>query len=158
VNTHDHAPFAGFWTGRDLELRRSLGTLPARDHAQALQRRDRDRAALLRRLIAEDLLPVHGTHDLPAIAAAAHRFLARTPAPLLGISLDDLTAETEPVNVPGVSPERHPSWTRRLRLELETVPADAHAARILAAVRERARKEAPDAMRPHGPTRRGAGR
>ena len=140
VNTHDHAPLAGFWSGRDLELRSQLGTLPPRDHAQAAARRERDKAALLRRLRAEALLPRSGTPDLSAIATAMHRFLSRTPSPLLGIAVDDLTAETEPVNVPGVSPERHPSWTRRSRLELERIPADPHAASIIGAVRDRSRK------------------
>jgi 4-alpha-glucanotransferase len=139
VNTHDHAPFAGYWSARDLELRRALGTLPASDYAEAVHRRGREKDALIRRLVTEGVLRAEDRRDRSKLAAAAHGFLARSPSPLLGIALDDLTAETEPVNVPGVAPEQHPSWTRRLRLSLGAIPGDAHTAGILNAVRKRAR-------------------
>jgi len=35
--------------------------------------------------------------------------------------LDDLGGESEPINLPGVSPERHPSWTRRMRLDVDEI-------------------------------------
>jgi 4-alpha-glucanotransferase len=60
-------------------------------------------------------------HRLPGatrIVAAVHRFLCSTPAILVGISLDDLAGETEPVNLPGVSAEHFESWTRRMRTPL----------------------------------------
>lgn len=139
ANTHDNAPLAGFWAGRDLELRSRLGTLPPRDHAIAVRQREKDRNALLARLIAEQTLPAGTTDpDATTLCSAVHRYLAHTPSPLLGVALDDVTAEVEPVNVPGVTPDRHPSWTRRQRIPLEQIPADPHACATLAAVRERA--------------------
>jgi 4-alpha-glucanotransferase len=67
-----------------------------------------------------------------------HRYLARTPSPLLGVALDDVTAEVEPANVPGITPDRYPSWTRRQRIPLEHIAHDPHALAVLGAVRERA--------------------
>ncbi|NIR61162.1 MAG: 4-alpha-glucanotransferase, partial [Gammaproteobacteria bacterium] len=51
ANTHDHPPLAGFWAGRDIELRREVGDLTT-DAEVAAERADRewDRRALLRRL------------------------------------------------------------------------------------------------------------
>ena len=54
-----------------------------------------------------------------ALAAAVVRFLCASPAALVGLSLDDLAGETEPLNLPGVSVSQHPSWTRRPKVPLE---------------------------------------
>ncbi|HET6344944.1 MAG TPA: 4-alpha-glucanotransferase, partial [Myxococcota bacterium] len=123
VTTHDHAPVRGFVAGRDLELRRAVGVLQDDDAlAHAKEARQREVEALKRRLRASGCLP---EADAPAAAAtltpALHRFLRQTPAPLAGLSLDDLAGEVEPVNVPGVSPEDHPSWTRRMGLTVESM-------------------------------------
>jgi 4-alpha-glucanotransferase len=64
---------------------------------------------------ADEQLRLPGT---TRIVAAVHRFLCSTPAILVGISLDDLAGETEPVNLPGVSAEHFESWTRRMRTPL----------------------------------------
>ena len=54
-----------------------------------------------------------------ALRRDVYRWLSATPAPLLGVSLDDLCGETEPVNIPGVDEETHPSWSRRMAVPLE---------------------------------------
>ena len=43
---------------------------------------------------------------------------------LVGVSLDDLAGETEPVNMPGLRPEEFASWTRRMRRTLAELRAD----------------------------------
>jgi len=67
-------------------------------------------------------------------------FLAGTRCRLLGVSLDDVAAEMEPVNVPGVGVDRYPSWSRRMHVTLAELRADPDAERMLAATGVRRRR------------------
>jgi len=123
ANTHDMPTIAGFWAGRDLDLRRELGQIATdEEERRAREERDRDRGLLARLLEAERILP-HGAvpRSSAELRAAVHGFLWSTPAQLVGLSLDDLAGEIEPVNVPGVGPDRFASWTRKMRADLETI-------------------------------------
>lgn len=140
ANTHDLAPLAALQDEEDLLLRRRVGQLPddASLEREVRQRRD-DRTALARRLREEgglegDIEP--GEENTVALVAATTRFLCRSPAALVGLALDDLAGEREPINLPGVPPERHASWTRRSRLALEQIGAGPIARAALAAVPE----------------------
>lgn len=118
ANTHDMAPLAGFWAARDIDLRRQVGLI--RDdmaEAGARAERVRERKALLRRLAAEGILPRAAEPATGVeLRGAVHEFLCRTPSQLVGLSLDDLAGELEPVNVPGVGQDKFSSWTRKMRL------------------------------------------
>jgi 4-alpha-glucanotransferase len=136
ANTHDLAPLAGFLSGRDLRLRRQVGQIASDGELEARQlERSRDCAALRRRLAIEGLLPSAATPLPPdRFATAVTGFLCRTPAPLVGLSLDDLVGEAEPVNLPGVAADRHRSWTRRMRVSLDQLPSNPAVRSSLAAV------------------------
>jgi 4-alpha-glucanotransferase len=144
INTHDHAPFAGFWSGRDLDLRYQTGVIPSdQELGRARAERAAARGALLRRLRAERVLPGDTPPELFALdqlTGAVHTFLARTPSPLLSLAMDDLLGETEPVNLPGVRPDKYPSWTRRARLPLESLETDPSISTALGDMRLRTRK------------------
>jgi 4-alpha-glucanotransferase len=140
AHTHDHPTLAAFWQGSDLELRRRTGCIGS-DAALEVARadRERERAELRRRLVADGALAEdEAAPSAASVCAAAYRFLASTPSPLVGVSLDDVAGEIEPVNLPGVPQERYPSWTRRMREPVERLRRRPEARAILEASAARA--------------------
>ena len=148
ANTHDMATLAGFWRGQDIEDRARVGLIESREaKAAAHADRERDKEALAARLGLRgagrgERDEGRGTRDAGSgmrdagraerdegrgtrepndveFRAAVHEFLCKTPAALVGIALDDLTGEVDAVNVPGVGPDKHSSWTRKMSMTLE---------------------------------------
>lgn len=122
VNTHDMPTLAGFWSGRDIDLRARVGLLASPAQVNAARRqRAADKKALLSALRLNPPRPYEEGHFARRLTGAVHEFLCSTPAALVGVSLDDLTGEVDPVNVPGVGPDVYPSWRRKTRLSIEAV-------------------------------------
>ncbi|MFN2564691.1 MAG: 4-alpha-glucanotransferase [Gemmatimonadaceae bacterium] len=131
ANTHDMATLAGFWEGRDVELRAEVGLIEKDAVDAAWEERARDKHQLVRALKKARVLDerVDADVDDPPISdaelrGAVHDFLALTPSVLVGVALDDVAGETDPVNVPGVGPDKHPSWTRRMSKSLTELRED----------------------------------
>ncbi|MGH7621970.1 MAG: 4-alpha-glucanotransferase, partial [Gemmatimonadaceae bacterium] len=127
ADTHDMATITGFWTGRDIELQRMAGLIESEAGAAAARaHREQERRFLVERLVAEGALKAADA-DAPSNAelrGAVHRFLCSTPAALVGVYLEDLVGEREPVNLPGVCADIFRSWTRRLSHTLESLATD----------------------------------
>ncbi len=122
VETHDMAPLAGYAEGRDLVIRRQLGLIENdAELEKSLHGRQRNWEALTSRLIQDRVGDGVSKDDVGSVCSATIRFLAKTPSSMIGISLDDLAGEREPVNIPGVGQDRHPSWSRRMTMTLEEI-------------------------------------
>jgi 1,4-alpha-glucan branching enzyme len=132
--SHDTPTLQGWWSGRDLELRLEHGL----GAGEALERGAAARRAVARTRL-EELLRSQGcligdaAPAGPRLVAAVHRLLRRSPAPLVGLWLDDLCGEVEPLNIPGLGPDQHPSWKRRLSRPLEELLDDPEVDRMLGA-------------------------
>ena len=124
ANTHDMATLIGFMRGRDVELRIAHGLVPEELAEQARMERERDVQHLVERLTSEGTLDPARAGDMTALRAAVHDTLAASPAALVGVSLDDIAGEIEGVNLPGVGPDVHPSWQRRMTKPLEQLMED----------------------------------
>jgi 4-alpha-glucanotransferase len=117
--------------GGRLELRHAIGAdAPGADLVSEQRARAAERASLVAALRDDGELPEAEAPVADAeLVRAAHTFLARSPARLVALSLDDLAGETEPLNLPGVPVERHRSWSRRMAKPLDEIAAGAEAPR-----------------------------
>jgi 4-alpha-glucanotransferase len=133
VSSHDLPTLRAWWQGSDLDLKEKLGLFPTpEDQRNARQQRVRDKAQLQQALRREGL--ADGALDADSLFAAAHAFLARTACALSTVQIDDITDETDPVNVPTTSDE-HRNWRRRLSLTLEQIAKSPRLSQVSKALR-----------------------
>jgi 4-alpha-glucanotransferase len=104
----------------------------------------------LRLLAAEGLLPPKLDPDRPpadlpwSVVLALHRALARSPARIVVMQLEDALGVVEQANLPGTMAE-HPNWRRRLMVALEELAAEPGVRSLAAAIAEGRREMALDA-------------
>ncbi len=115
--THDLPTLRGFWLGRDIEWKRTLGLYPRLAMADKdWEVRMQEKTALLKALkkekvwIKEFIQQQPSSSLTPELYQAVYTFLARTPSWLMTISLEDLLGDLETPNIPGASPEKYPVW------------------------------------------------
>jgi 4-alpha-glucanotransferase len=138
VGTHDVPPVAAFVTGEQVTLRAGLGLLtrePAAEQAAAAASLQAWQDALAR----EGLAVAAARPDPAEFTVALYRYLARTPAALLGVSLADAVGERRPQNLPGTTTQ-YPNWCVPLAdgdgrpVLLEDLPAHPGVRAVAAAV------------------------
>ncbi|WP_049571247.1 4-alpha-glucanotransferase [Streptomyces sp. SBT349] len=105
VTTHDLPSTAARLSAEHVELRRGLGLLE--DAPGALREALAETAEWLDVWARMGLLPMAAGEE--ERIAAAYRFLARTPARMIGIWLPDAVGDRRPQNVPGTRDE-YPNW------------------------------------------------
>jgi len=126
VTTHDLATLAGFWSEADIDLKHDLSLYPnAGAEADERAARQTDRDQLVAALDSQGLMADvdAGASDgamSPALSAAVHHYLSRSPVRLLLVQIDDLSEEVEQLNLPGTDTERA-NWRRRLGVEIQDI-------------------------------------
>jgi 4-alpha-glucanotransferase len=128
IGSHDLATLHGWWEECDIDLKAQHRLYPSQDEElHQREQRAKERVAFLEALEAAGLRRHEGMDATgpfrPEIAEAVHEFLARTRSGLAMVQLDDLTAETDQVNLPATTDE-HPNWRRKQSLSLEELAAD----------------------------------
>ncbi|MGE5026987.1 MAG: malto-oligosyltrehalose synthase, partial [Betaproteobacteria bacterium] len=143
VSTHDLPTLGGYWQGIDLDIRTALGLFSTEDmRERQIISRSGDRASLLVALGREGLLPP-GTSVHPVLvpqmsaelAGAVHRYLARAPAKILVVQLEDALGQPEQANLPGTVGQ-YPNWRRKLPLNLEQWADDPGLVSLVEAIRQ----------------------
>jgi 4-alpha-glucanotransferase len=122
TSTHDLPTVAGWWKGRDIDVR------DGKDVER--NERDQDRPKLWNAFVREHVAesPVPGPDETGRVVDAAVRFIAKTDLPLSLIPLEDLLGQVEQPNIPGTTTE-HPNWRRRLPAAADTLLEDEMVAR-----------------------------
>lgn len=115
TTTHDLPTLVGWRRGRDLQWRRAIGQLDEAAFAARLAQRGGERVELDASLGIE-VPPGDDAERIFVDAAIDH--VARTPAPLALVPLEDLEGALEQPNLPGTTHE-HPNWRRRGETRVE---------------------------------------
>jgi 4-alpha-glucanotransferase len=123
ITTHDLPTLAGVWSGSDLADQAAAGLAP-----------DAAGLALLRRRVAA-AGGVAETADLAAVALAAHRALAQSPAALVAATLEDAMQVERRPNIPGTVPPARDNWSTALPHPVESLRDDRFVAHLAEALR-----------------------
>ena len=142
VGTHDLPTLKGFWIGADLDAREALLPLPSPENRYAQnvertgQRRRLIHALQLEGLLPQGVDPYHAAQGQwsSELGLALQRYLARTPAKILLVAMEDAFEQREQVNLPGTVDER-PNWRRKLPRNLEEWADDPAVRALIDAVR-----------------------
>ncbi len=133
TGTHDLPPLAGWLEGDDIALGERLGLIDAGAAGRERGARERDVAQLREALRTNgDIDEGAGTAD---VVLGAYRYLARSPARIVMLRIEDALGEREPVNVPGTNAE-YPNWRRKLPVELDAIAGDGRLERFASVLRE----------------------
>ena len=130
AGNHDLPTVTGWLAANDIALKSDLGRLDT-EQARELSDRRRRESEQVRGLLGAD--PKSIAADDLDVVRRAHHFLAATPSAVMMAQWDDLTGESEPVNVPTTSDE-YPNWRRRYQVPLEAFIASAEIGEQLRAI------------------------
>jgi 4-alpha-glucanotransferase len=139
VTTHDLPPTAGYLEGAHVRLRAALGLL-TRPVDEELEADRAEQHVWLDEVRRRGLLDADAGDEGTVIAL--HRYLALTPARLVGAALVDLVGDTRTQNQPGTVDE-YPNWRVPLSgpdgrpMTLEDVVVSGRAARLAAVLPHR---------------------
>lgn len=149
INTHDMPQFAAYWKGLDIDDRLGLGLFTPAEAAAEHARRGTLRAQLVAFLQAERLLDADcaDTPDVLTILEACQAYLAKSPAKIVQVNLEDLWGETEPQNRPGTYRE-YPNWRRQAQYPLEAFGEIPAVIQVLATVDRLRKQSATEASKP----------
>lgn len=124
--THDLPTLAGFWQGRDIEVRMAAGLASGEDWRQRqLEERRAEKRRMVETLKRDGFLPPDfplEASDWPELTGELHNaiigWLCSTPSAVMLLNQEDFTKETEQQNLPGTTVQ-HPNWKRKMKLSLE---------------------------------------
>jgi 4-alpha-glucanotransferase len=110
TSTHDLPTVTGWWQGADIRFRAENGLLSDRGMEEPARKNDRE--ALTQAFAEADVVAQSPEHEERSFVSDAIAFVAKSPAPLVLVPLEDMLGLEEQPNVPGTT-DQHPNWRRR---------------------------------------------
>lgn len=132
TGTHDLPTIAGWWRGRDIEVKEDAGVF-----APSPDERARERVGWWRSFVDAGV----ATGDQPSpedpasVVAAALAFVGETPCEAAVIPLEDIAGLVEQPNLPGTTTE-HPNWRRRMPADTAAMLGEPATAANVAVLKE----------------------
>lgn len=146
LTTHDLPTARGWWNGVDIRWRERHGEFDADHAARQRQMRGQEKYGLWLALQEAGLARREAILPPEAPVAAMLGFLARSPAALVHIALEDLLGEEEQPNLPGAPPDNpaaaHPNWRRTLSHPVGDLLSTGDARHLLESFRQAGRESA----------------
>jgi 4-alpha-glucanotransferase len=142
IATHDLPTLAGFWAGRDIEVRQEIGDLES-ERAEAFRvERAQHKERIIERLVEDGhLKPDEGETALQsalptdALHTAVLAFLLRTRCHLVMINQEDVFLDGRQQNFPGTT-WQHPNWVTKMKYSIEELTRDPEALRLAGKVKK----------------------
>jgi 4-alpha-glucanotransferase len=146
VTTHDLPTLAGYWEGRDLDLRQQLNLYPSPRMAEQDEAwRAQDRRLLVEALVREGLLPPDYSPPPDMCPEEIRRgvlaYVGESRAALVEARLEDFLGLTAQQNLPGTI-DQHPNWRQKIFTTLEDLPRNPEVTRLAATLRQARNKKA----------------
>ncbi|MGO9572632.1 MAG: 4-alpha-glucanotransferase [Desulfomonilaceae bacterium] len=146
ITTHDLPTLAGFWSGRDVDLRLEVGLLDESSGEQFRQDRRLHKTKIIERLVQEGLITDQAARSAAEsqfptgeLHSAVLEFLFGTPARLVVISQEDIFLDLRQQNLPSTTWE-NPNWVTKMLYSVEELTSDPEAVRLAARFKESVEK------------------
>jgi 4-alpha-glucanotransferase len=140
ATTHDLPTLAGYWEGRDLDLRNQLNLYPSPELAERFAAsRAQDRLHLVEALVQQGLLPPDYSpppqHCPEELQRGVLAYLGMSRATLLEVRLEDMLGLTAQQNLPGTT-DQHPNWRQKIFPTLDELRYNPEITRLAETLRQ----------------------
>lgn len=137
--THDLPTFAGWWKGLDTDLRESMQLITAQEAAHERHDRQADHGRFRAALDQAGIRIENWGGDGMPPPEVPVRLLAKSPAMLVALQLEDILGDDNQANLPGTT-SVHPNWRRKMKIDLDqTLRPDGPLVKAAAAMLEEGR-------------------
>ena len=113
IANHDVPPFPGWWTGYDITVKQQYGLINEAESYELIAARDIEKQRMLHFIYRQSAKELSPNAQAQEVYEALATCLAKAPAQLFTIQIDDLDEQVLPVNIPGTDQE-YPNWRRLL--------------------------------------------